>query len=156
MKVISGTKHSIRCRCILPTLKKKNNPPLHEFVVFSITENDKLVPGISQCNNCGITHRVIDFCKSEIIPTSENTNVSLTVDDIRLLLPDGVATLMEQNECELADYEYVKFMLDYNVEDEFLILGKEVIDEKVQGKLLKYKGNGKFSVEPFSSQEKIS
>lgn len=152
---LKGVKHLIRCRCILPTLKGRDNPPLHEFVVFSVIKDDKVIESTAQCNNCGITHKIVDLCKSVIVPNSENSGATITVEDIKLSLPENVNSIMESNNRELADYQHLQFLIENNDTTGFVILSKETIDDKQQGKLLKYKGGGKFAIEPFSTQESI-
>ena len=150
-----GVKHLLQCRCILPTMKNKSNPPLHSFVVFSIQENNKVVEKLSTCNNCGVVHRVYEVCQSEILNNFEGTSSSLTVDDINLMLPDSVSSIMSTYERELPDYEQIKFILDENRVDEFVVLSQEFNEERKTGKVLKYKGKGKFEIEPFSRSEII-
>ena len=36
---MNGIKHLIECQCILPQFKKRENPPYHKFVVFSIIDD---------------------------------------------------------------------------------------------------------------------
>lgn len=149
----SGTKHLIRCRCILPTLKSKKDPPLHSFVVFSETdESGELMEKYVTCNNCGVVHKVTGFCESEIINNFEGTNASLTVDDIKLSLSENVCRILETYNADLCDYEHVKFMIENEVHD-FIVLSQEFNDGRKSGKILKYKGKGKFEIEPFSRSE---
>ena len=84
-------KHLLECRCILPTMKNKPDPPLHKFVVFSVQQNDKIVEKLSTCNNCGVVHRVYEVCKSEILNNFEGTKSSLTIEDISIMLPTSVS-----------------------------------------------------------------
>ena len=52
------------------------NPPAHEFIAFSILgEDDKVEESYVKCNNCGITHKVVDLCKSEILDKSDDWSV---------------------------------------------------------------------------------
>ena len=53
----------------------------------------------------------------------------------------------------IIDYEHIKFMIDENNTGEFIILSQEFNDGRKSGKVLKYKGNGKFEIEPFSRSE---
>jgi len=145
-----GLKHLLQCRCILPTLKNKSNPPLHKFVVFSVQENNKITEKLSTCNNCGVVHRVYEFCQSEILNNFEGTSSSLTISDIELMLPDSILNIMKTYERELPDYEHIKFILDENKIDEFVVLSQEFNEGRKTGKVLKYKGKGKFEIEPFS------
>ena len=147
-----AAKHLITCRCILPTLKSNKNPPLHSFVVFSEEHDGEIVEKYVTCNNCGVVHLVKDFCKSEIINNFEGTAASLTKDDIKLSLSEGVVGILETYNCELPDYEHVKFMIE-NDSPDFIVLSSEFNDGRRSGKILRYKGDGKFEIEPFSRSE---
>jgi hypothetical protein len=150
-----GVKHLIQCRCILPTLKSKKDPPLHSFVVFSIENEDAtLVEKHTNCNNCGILHRVTGHCQSEILHNFEGTASSITIEDIRLFIPESIIKLLDSYNCELADFEFVKFMLDNSTKD-FIVLSHEFNDGRKTGKILKHKGDGTFEIEPFSRSEVI-
>ncbi len=146
-------KHLLECRCILPTMKNKPDPPLHKFVVFSVQQNDKIVEKLSTCNNCGVVHRVYEVCKSEILNNFEGTKSSLTIEDISIMLPASVSEIMKTYERELPDYEHIRFILDEDKKDEFIVLSQEFNDGRKTGKVLKYKGKGKFEIEPFSRSE---
>lgn len=150
-----GTKHIIECRCILPTLKNRKDPPLHRFVVFSVIKNDEVIEKFTQCNNCDIVHRVYDLCKSEIMHGREDLKSSLTIDDIKFSLPSQVVDILENYHCDLATYEHVKFMYESKAKNEFTVLVKEKNDSRVEGKILRYKDGERFFIEPFSSKEII-
>ena len=147
-----GSKHLIQCRCILPTLKSRADAPLHSFVVFSAEVDGTFQEKYVTCNNCGVVHRIMGYCQSEIINNFEGTSASLTVEDIRLSLSDGIAGILETYNCQLPDYEHVKFMVENNISD-FIVLSKEFNDGRNSGKILKHKGSGKFEIEPFSRSE---
>lgn len=148
-----GIKHLIQCRCILPTMKKKDNPPLHKFKVFSIQEKGEVIEKMVTCNNCGIVHRVYEVCKSEILDKVEGTRSSVTIEDISVSLPENVLQLLKSYERELCDYEHIKFMIDEEKKGEFVVLSQEFNEGRRSGKVLKYKGKGKFEIEPFSRSE---
>lgn len=149
---VRGAKHLLNCRCILPTLKGRKDPPLHSFVVFSEEHDGKFIERYVTCNNCGVVHRVIDFCRSEIVNNFEGTSSSLTINDIKLSIQSGINDILETYNCDIADYEHVKFMVDNNVSD-FIVLSHEFNDDRKSGKILKHKGDGKFEIEPFSRSE---
>ena len=149
-----GSKHLIQCRCILRTLKSRADPPLHSFVVFSEEHDNNFVERYVTCNNCGVVHRVTGFCTSQIINNFEGTTSSMTKEDIRISLNDGIAGILETYNCSLADYEHIKFMIDNNLSD-FIVLSREFNDERNSGKILKHIGSGKFEIEPFSRREYV-
>lgn len=147
-----GLKHLIKCRCILPTLKSTKDAPLHGFVVFSEEHDSIFQEKYVTCNNCGVVHKVTGYCSSNIINNFEGTLSSLTKEDIRLSLNAGVVNILETYNCELPDYEHIKFMTENDTKD-FIVLSREFNDGRNSGKILKHKGNGKFEIEPFSIRE---
>ena len=149
-----GLKHLVKCRCILPTMRKKDNPPSHSFVVFSIVQDDEsLVPKIVSCNNCGIMHEVTEVCKSTILQNAEGSTSELSIEDVTAFLPESVKNVLSSYNLELPDYEFVKFMIEENCIGEWIVLGSELNDTRRSGKILKYKGDNKFEIEPFSRNE---
>jgi hypothetical protein len=149
-----GVKHLIKCRCILPTMKKMVDPPFHSFVVFSIIdENGTMVPKNATCNNCGVLHHVDEVCKSKILSESEGSESELTIDDVSIFLPDSVNSVLSSYNAQLADYEHIKFMIEENNIDGWVILSSELNEGRRSGKILKYKGGNKFEIEPFSRKE---
>jgi len=149
-----GVKHLIQCRCILPTLKGRSNPPLHSFIVFSIIdENGSLIGKNVSCNNCGVMHHVTEVCTSSIVQSVDGSSSQVSIDDIAMFLPDSVKNILESYSKELPDYEHVKFMIDENITNEFVVLDQEFNEGKKSGKILKYKGSNKFEIEPFSRKE---
>ena len=151
--MLVGVKHLLECRCILPTMKKRDDPPLHKFKVFSIQENGQILEKMVTCNNCGVVHRVYEICKSEILGNVEGTMSSVTIEDISLSLPENVLQLLKSYERELPDYEHIKFIIDEGKVGEFVVLSQEFNEGRRSGKVLKYKGKGKFEIEPFSRSE---
>ena len=153
-----GQKHIIECRCILPTLKSRKNPPLHKFVVFSVIAQDRsgkesVNEKFAQCNNCGVVHRIFEIGKSEILANRENLPSCLTIEDIKFGLPENVKMILESYDCDLATYEHVKFMRD-NRSTGHVVLTKETNEDRIDGKVLKYDGRT-FKIEPFSAQAEI-
>ena len=147
-----GSKHLIQCRCILPTLKSRGDAPLHSFVVFSEEHDGKFIEKYATCNNCGVVHKVTGYCQSQIINEFEGTGTSLTIEDIKISLSEGVSNILSTYNCDTPDYEFVKFMIENNTSD-FIVLSQEFNDERNSGKILRHKGNGKFEIEPFSRRE---
>ncbi len=153
--MLVGIKHLLQCRCILPTMKNRKDPPLHKFKVFSLQENGKIVEKMVTCNNCGVVHRVYEVCKSEILNNVEGTRSSVTIEDISLMMTESILNILKSYEKELPDYEHVKFMIEEERVGEFIILSQEFNDGRRTGKVLKYKGNSRFEIEPFSMSEII-
>ena len=78
-----GQKHLIKCRCVLSQYKNLPNAVSHQFLVFSEVENGQVKQKYSQCNNCGLVHKVVDICTSEIMQGKENMSSIISIDDIK-------------------------------------------------------------------------
>ena len=150
-----GVKHLIECRCILPTLKNRDNPPFHKFVVFSILDkNDNVQEKVVSCNNCDINHSVHDICNSKIM-SAEGTSATLTSEDVSAMLPESVVSVLETYEKTLPDYEHIRFMINENKIEDFLVLTSDISDDKKVGKILRYKGENRFIIEPYSTSDVV-
>lgn len=148
-------KHLIKCRCVISQFKTQPNPPNHQFVVFSVfDENDVLVQKFVQCNNCGVVHRVIDVCKSEIVER-EFLSSSVSIDEIKMGIPEQLLAVLETNQVDLATYEHVRWILENQKWGEIVILSSEMIDGTKQGKFLRMFGERLFKIESFTRDEII-
>lgn len=152
----SGQKHVVKCRCILPQFKRHENPIFHEFVVFSAVIDDLFQETIVQCNNCGIVHRVTDFCQSEILSSKEDINSIRTIDDICISLPSDLEQLLKSCNADLATFQYVDFIFEHQLWGTKILLSKEEAGSYVTGKSLIISNERRFRVEPFTHTVEIT
>jgi len=153
--VKQGIKHNIQCLCVLPQFRNRRNPPNHEFIVFSILDgSDVMEEKYSQCNNCGVIHRIIDLCKSEVATNRAEISL-LTEKDIRLMLPTPVSEVLENYQCDLPTWENALFIINEQKWDEFIVLEKNTIDDGFEGKLLRFKPNNRYIIEPFIDRRSL-
>ena len=144
-----GIKHTVSCLCVLPQYRKKANPPFHQFVVFSVLDDsDTIEPKLAECNNCGVIHRVIDICKSEVVTNRDELNI-LTEKDIGYMLPQQVKELLESYDCDLATWEQTLFILNEKKWGSFVVLDRTATDEGSDGKILRFKNENRYLIEPF-------
>jgi len=145
-----GIKHLIECHCILSQYKNKKDPVYHRFTAFSeIDDSDTVVPKLVNCNNCGISHKIIDLCKSIINTSREDSNSVRTIEDIRLSMPEDLVSVMDSYECDLATWEHAEFILRNGIWGNFIVLSRENINEGSEGKILRFESSGKYRIEPF-------
>lgn len=148
-------KHTIKCRCCLQQFKNLKNPPQHEFIVFSSLDNENNVKEkFAQCNNCGIIHKVIAICTSEILNKEEAFTIR-TIDDIKLSLPDKLVNTLEKHLADLSTYEAVEYIIQNELWGDRIILTKDDIDNIIQVKYLVILGNNLFKIDTFSSSKQI-
>lgn len=144
-----GIKHMLECTCILPQYKNKRPVIFHEFVVFSVMNDDKLQIHYSQCNNCGIVHKVKDVCRSEILIGQENLASIISIDDIKMMIPSDLSAVLENYACDLANWQHTHFIYANQKWGEKIILIRENLDNEARGKILLIEGPAKFKIEPF-------
>lgn len=149
-----GQRHLVQCRCVLQQYKNLLSPPRHQFMVFSIVDDDdNCRVKYAQCNNCGLIHRVTDLCKSEIISGKEQSNSILTIEDIKDSIPQNLVAILERNNVDLSTWELAQFILENKRWGEFLILGSEEDSGTRQGKYVRIVSDSFFKVETFSRDE---
>lgn len=149
-----GLKHLVNCRCVLHQFKSRKNPPSHAFVVFSVIEEDNRVqPKYAQCNNCGIIHKVVDICKSEILEDKEQMKSILSIEDVKCSLPPNFVNVLESNSADLATWENVQFLLQNKEWGSSVVLTSELNDDTRTGKILIVLGESLLKVELFSREE---
>jgi hypothetical protein len=141
---VEGIKHIIGCHCMLPQYKNSPNPIFHKFVVFSIVDDsDTVIPKYSQCNNCGIIHKVVDLCRSEIITGKEELKSIASIDDIRLTLSDDICKLLDVYNVDMPTWEHVQFILEKKKWNSHVVLTKDAMEDETQGKMLQFDKEGK-------------
>lgn len=146
---MQGVKHLIQCHCVLPQFKNTTNPVFHKFVVFSLVDDsDTVQPKFAQCNNCGVVHKVVDLCKSELTSKEESRSIP-TIQDIELSVGADLASLLKSYDCDLATWEQAEWIVLSKAYDNFVILSKEEIDDEIHGKRLLFLENGRFRIEAF-------
>lgn len=148
-------KHLITCSCILHQFKYAADPPQHQFVVFSVLNGDRMVQKFVQCNNCGIVHKVIDVCKSEIVVGREAMSSIISIDDIKTNLHPQLAALLEASSVELPSWEQASFILDNELWGSFIVLSSDEERGMRQGKFVRILGKNMFKVEQFTRDEVI-
>lgn len=148
----------MECHCILPQYRAKTfeETVFHKFIVFSVIDNnDKVISKLVNCNNCGATHRVFDIRKSEIVTGKEDVKSVMDIEDFRLSLPSQLFDVLKSYDLEIHDFEYSQFIIDNKEWGTSLVLSKEEVGEKMEGKILKFLGPEKFRIESFARSESV-
>lgn len=136
-------------------MKGKNPPIFHSFIVFSIILDDSsVVEKFSQCNNCGIIHRVYDICKSELLKKEQHISVQ-TITDIGLSLPSELSNILVTYKCDIATWEHVQFIFENEKWGESIVVAREIENGVTNGKRLVIDGSKKFKIEPITFSEVI-
>ena len=154
---MQGIKHLIECHCMLPQYKNRPDPVFHKFIVFSIIDDsDTVIPKYAQCNNCGIVHKIIDICKSEIITGKEELKSLPIIDDIRFSLSEDIQRILDSYNADLPSWEHVQFIIENKVKGSHVVLTSDIMEDEIQGKMLIFDDKGKIKIETFIYQNTVS
>jgi len=153
----TGVCHLLECTCILPQYLNTQKPVFHKFRVFSIIdEDDKVEEKFVQCNNCGIVHKIIDICKSQVIHGKEELANVVTIKDIKLSFPQRLAEVIDDYKCEVYVWEHAKFILDSERWGSYVVLNSEELEGKKVGKFLVINSADKFGISTFEETVEYS
>ena len=146
-----GIKHLIECHCTLKIFKGKSNVEdhlYHKFPVYSqIQENGKILERIAQCNNCGTLHRVIDYCKSELVERGSDVNdTSLSTEDIEFQISEKLSRVLKKYKCDISTWEHVLDIVEKECWGENVVLTREVIDQIYHVKVLQIISEDKIKI----------
>jgi hypothetical protein len=152
---VEGAKHIIQCHCILPQYRNRPDPVFHKFVVFSEINDDEVKEKYSQCNNCGVVHKITDICKSEIVINVEDLPTLITKLDIKISLPNDLCDILEEYKVDISTWEHAKFIFDNKKWDEKILLSRSDTESRQEGKFLKILYFDRFTVEAVGSDSFI-
>jgi len=153
---MAGSKHLIQCHCVLPQYRNLGTPVFHKFVVFSkIDSEGNVIAKLCKCNNCGVTHRVFDFCKSEISYGIEDNLAIVSTDDIRESLPERICEILDAHMCDISTWEQVDDILENNMWNESIVISRQEVSGTTQVKCLIIKNKDSFKIESHLRQDDI-
>lgn len=148
-------KHIIQCRCILPQFKNKKNVLFHKFIAFSVLEDDDTVKEtFINCNNCGVVHKIVDLCKTEIQENSDDWQ-TIKKEDLRISLPEDVLSVLDSYDCDLATFQHALWIIENEKWGERIIVDKNESEERIEGKYLIFNGNQKYRIETFYESKNV-
>jgi|TARA_R110002060_G_scaffold26534_1_gene36056 hypothetical protein len=154
---MNGTRHLIQCHCILPQYRKNKVPIFHKFVVFSVyDESGDVIPKLSECNNCGVVHNIIDFCKSEVVHSIDDARSIIKIDDIIPTIPPNTVSILSSYNCDISIWENIKFIYDNDLWGEEVVIAKDQLDSVTQVKVLTIKSESRVKIDTHIREEEIS
>lgn len=141
-------RHLIECHCILPIYKNKKPIFYHKFAVYSKLDEKtgKVIPKYVNCNNCGVTHYVTEFCKSEIKIGKEDVSSVRSIADISHSIPENILKILNSNNVSLDVYEEVEDVIDNCLYPRNVVLSREILGEDYHYKILDMQSELKFKI----------
>lgn len=142
-----GIKHLIECHCVLPLYKVNEKIIYHKFPVYSkIKSNGVLEEKLVKCNNCDAVHFVKEICRSEIQPGKDQSNITLSKEEIGYMLSEKVINLLEKTNSDISTWEHVLDVIEEERWGENIVIKREIIEEKEHVKILTFSSQDRFKV----------
>jgi len=151
----NSQRHLIKCRCILPQNKHVSPPKFFSFITCSLVIDGVTQPSFAECPNCGILHKVVDICRSEIVSKSDLIGVSKTIDDIKLSLPEKLVSILSSHELDISTWQHAANIIEHELWGSFIILKRETVGSDELIKLIRVLSPTLFKVETKNEQNKI-
>jgi len=142
---LEGIRHLIECHCVLPQYRNKNPPVFHKFIVFSAINDDQVQKKLAQCNNCGILHRIVDICKSEIVHGLEEGSSLRSIEDLKVSFPQKLSDFLVVQKLDIATWEFIEFLIDNKLEKD-VVINKTEAGDITQLKILQINADGTFKI----------
>lgn len=153
---MSGIKHLIQCHCVLPQYRNLKDPIFHKFVTFSkLDEDSEIIPKLQKCNNCGVVHKIVDFCRSEISRGVDSTSGISSIEDIRTGLPEKICEILDFHNCDISTWEQVDDIIDSKEWGSRVVISRQALSGATQVKLLKIKSADSFKIETNMRQDDV-
>jgi len=152
-----GQRHLIKCRCVLQQFKGRVDPPAHHFMTFSvIDDSDNPVVKYAQCNNCGIIHKVVDICTSEVLQGKEAMSSIVTIEDIKQSLPSNLSSILERHNVDISTWELAQFYLENKQWGNVVVMTQEEDSGSKHGKYVRILSETFFKIENFNREEYLT
>ena len=153
---MTGSKHLIQCHCVLPQYRNLEVPVFHKFVAFSkIDESGNIIPKLSKCNNCGVIHKIVDFCKSELSYGIDDSFAISSAEDIRENLSERVCEILDHHKCDIATWEQVEDIFENQLWNSSVIISRQSVAGSTQVKCMIIRDKDKFKIETHLRQDDI-
>ena len=149
-----GIRHLIECHCVLPQYRNKNPPVFHKFIVFSAINDDQVQKKLAQCNNCGILHRIVDICKSEIVHGLEEGSSLRSIEDLKVSFPQRLSDFLVTQKLDISTWEFIEFLIDNKLEKD-VVINKTEAGDITQLKILQINADGTFKIRNETRQDDV-
>ena len=143
-----GIKHLIECHCTLKIYDRSNNLLNHKFPVYSkLNEDGSVIKKLVKCNNCDALHKIIDICRSELVPGKDETSITSSLEEIMISLPERLVSILANLKCDISTYEHCLDIIEEERWGENVVLRRDIIEEKENVKLLTINSETKYKIQ---------
>jgi len=133
-----------------------DDPIFHKFTVFSKIDSDgDIVPKLVSCNNCGVTHKIVDICKSELNHGIEDSIAVSSIEDIKSNLPKDLSSILDSHKCDISTWEQVEDIFDNEEWGSRVVISRVSTSDSTQLKCLIIKNQQTYKIETHLRQDSI-
>ena len=144
---MKGIKHLIECHCFLKVFDKAESKINHKFPVYSkFDENDNIIPKLVKCNNCESLHYVYDVFKSELRPGKEDIDSIIKIEDIALMLPEKINSVLASNRADISDYEHALDIIENEQWGSLIVVKRSIVGDLESVKILQIDSESKIKI----------
>jgi len=145
---MKGIKHLIECHCVLAIYKSsKQDMPSHKFPVYSkIDSNENIIPRLVKCNNCDTMHYVSDICRSEIRGGKDQSELTVTIEELGLMLPERLSNALTKIETDISNWDHIVDIFEEKRWGELVVLRREIINETQHVKTIEITSEQSFKI----------
>ena len=145
--IVPGIKHLIECHCVLAIYRKNEKIINHKFPVYSkIDEKGNIIEKLVKCNNCEAVHLVKEYCRSEIRAGKDQTEVTVSKEDMKYMLSERVNNFLERENVDLATWEQVLDLIEDKRWGEPVVVKRDIIGEDQHVKIITFISEDRFKV----------
>jgi hypothetical protein len=91
-------------------------------------------------------HYVYDACRSELRPGKEDLSTILTIEDIMMMLPDRINSVLTANRSDIADFEHALDIIENERWGETIVVKRSIVGEIENIKILQIDGENKIKI----------
>ena len=113
----------------------------------------QLLKNYHNAPNCGAVHKVVDVCQSEIYTGKEDLPSAVTIDDLRICLPNELCSILDSYSSVLCDWEYANFIIENQLWGEKIKISVDQTEEEIIAKFLVIKSPERFGISLEKSQQ---
>ena len=129
-------------------LEKLFSDEISLLQAFSEFIDDRVISTYVNCNNCGVAHKIIDLCKSEILEKSEDFPV-VNLNDLMFSLPKDLRDVFDSYDVDMPTIQNALWIIDNSKWGEKVILVKRELEDRIEGKCLVFKAPNQYRIETF-------
>lgn len=144
---MAGVKHLIECHCVLAIYRQSEKIINHKFPVYSkVDKNGEIIEKLVKCNNCEAVHLVKEYCRSEIRPGKDQTEVVVSKEDMKYMLSEKIVSFLEKENVDLATWEQIMDIIEEKRWQEPVVVKRDIVGEDQHVKIITMFSDDRFKV----------